>query len=70
MWNALTGRRHAIDREQAEVSRALAYQRSETRRLNAELDGTVQELRGSDARMMHFLARMQGEASRAKKGQH
>lgn len=70
MWSRLTGRRPTIDQEQEDVTRALAYQRSLTRQLNAELDGTVQELRGSDARMMNFLARMQGEASRAKKGHH
>ena len=69
MWNAFTGRRHAIDAQQAEVSRALAVQREETRSLTAELDDKVEELRGSDARMMHFLSRMQGEASRARKVQ-
>lgn len=67
MWNAFSGRRHAISEQQAEVSRALAAQREETRNLTAELDDQVEELRGSDARMMHFLARMQSEASRAKR---
>ena len=70
MWQVLSGRRHALDTQQADVSRALTEQRDEMRRLTAELDEEVQGLRGSDARMMLYLGRMRHEASRSKKVAH
>lgn len=69
MWNFLTGRNHEIDSQQEVVSRALAFQRERNARIRDELTSEIDGLRGSEARMHDYFARMQVKAGRGQKGE-
>lgn len=68
MWNFITGRNQEINSEQEVVSRALAFQRERNVRLRNELTSEIQDLRGSEARMHDYFARLQVNVGRSKQG--
>ena len=68
MIQFFTGHRHKQDAEQAEISRAIAFQTAKGDVLRTQLAKEINGLRDSEARMHDYFGTLQMNAGRNKRG--
>lgn len=65
MFQFLTGNRHD---QQAEISKAMAFQAAKSDVLRGQLNNEIQGLKGAEVRMRDYFFDLQVEAGRKKRG--